>query len=1215
MIPKFSVKKPYTVAVSVIMVIILGVVSFTNMTTDLLPSIDLPYAIVNTVYPGASPEKVESSVTKPLEQGLATISGLKNISSVSSENSSTVILEFEQDVNMDSVMIDMSSKIDMVEGYFDDSVNSPMIMKLNPDMMPIMTLSVDIKGMDIKEVTDYVNENILPQFERIEGVASVNATGLIEDQLKVTLDENKINEINKKIQANVDSKFSEQEQSLSDAKNELNKSQAQLESESKKQLANLETASKELQTAKKQLQSAVDAIGMSKSELQEKIDDATIELAQVKIQINNLKASLEKVPEGQEEQIAAINAQIKALEEVQTQIKSGIDGAKKGIEAIDGLAEIQKQEKELETGKATLNKELQSAASQMEKGKTEIESAQIQLSDAKEQAKKGADISEKITPEMIGNILMAENFNMPAGYIKEGETQYSVKVGDKFKTAQELENLLLFSIDVDGVGDIKVKDVASVEFVDNSQQTYTNINGNDGIMLSFQKASGYSTTNVTKAINKTIEKLSNDNSNVNITTLMDQGVYIDMIVDSVLSNLIYGGILAVIILLLFLRSFKTTFVIACSIPISLMFAIVLMYFSGVTLNIISLSGLALGVGMLVDNSIVVIENIYRLRNLGMSKAKAAVYGTRQVSAAIFASTLTTICVFLPIVFTSGMTKELFVDMGLTIAYSLIASLLVALTVVPAMSSNLLTRIDEKEHRFFDKFVGIYEIILTKALSHKFIVIAFSLGLLIFSGYKAFTMGTSFMPTMDSTQMTATLTMDKEATRSETLAMSDEFIDKLLTIEDIQTVGAMEASSMGMSMGSSSDMTFYIILKEDKTHTNTQVEEMIYDKTKDMNCEISVSASNMDMSALGGSGIQIQIKGLELDKLQEIADDIANIVKKVDGTIDVSNGMEDTTVETRIVVDKNKAMKYGLTVAQVYQSIAGVLETEKSSTTLSIENNEYPVIIASDNDITRENILDYKLKGTKDNKEVEIVLGDIANTENAQGLSSINHDNQSRYITVSAGIDTKHNIGLVSRDVEAKLKNYDVPEGYTIEFKGENETINNSFRDLILMGVLAITFVYLIMVAQFQSLLSPFIVMFTIPLAFTGGLLALIITNSELSVISMLGFLVLAGVVVNNGIVFVDYINQLRLEGMNKNDAIIETGRTRIRPILMTALTTILAMSTMAIGVGTGAEMTQGLSIVTIGGLIYGTVLTLVVIPVLYDLLHRRELKTIRVDED
>ncbi|MGL5345846.1 MAG: efflux RND transporter permease subunit [Peptostreptococcaceae bacterium] len=1212
MISKFSVKRPFTVAVGVIMVLILGIVSFMNMTTDLLPSVDLPYVMVNTVYPGASPEKVEATVSKPLEQALATTSGLENISSVSSENSSMVILEFNQDVNMDSAMIDVSGKIDMVKGMFDEGVQSPVTVKMNPDMMPIMMLSIDIEDMDIKEVTKYVNDNIMPKFERIEGVASVSAVGLVQDQLKIKLDEKKIDDINNKILANIDDELSIQQNELNKSKTDLSKSKQELDSQKKNQTSQIESGLKELQTAKKELQAAVNVIGLSKGELQDKIDEANMAYAQNSLQLSTLKEAQRNLVEGSEEYIK-LQGQITALEEVDAKIKEGISQAKKGIEAIDSLAQLDAKEKELLTGKVTLEKELNNASSQITQGESQLKSAQEQLDNAKESAYKSANIKDKITPEMIGNILTAENFSMPAGYIKENETQYSVKVGEQFATVEELENLLLFNVDVKGVGDIKIKDVASVEFVDNSSDTYTNVNGNPGIMLTFQKSSAYSTANVTKSINKTISSLSNENDKMHITTLMDQGVYIDLIIDSVLSNLIYGGILAVIVLLLFLRSFKTTIVVAFSIPISVLFAIVLMYFSGITLNIISLSGLALGVGMLVDNSIVVIENIYRLRNEGMSMAKAAVYGAKQVAAAISASTLTTICVFLPIVFTGGMTKQLFVDMGLTIAYSLIASLVVALTVVPAMSSNLLTKVDEKEHILFDKFVNIYEVILRKSLKHKIVVILFAIALLGFSGYKAVTMGTSFMPTMDSTQMTATLTMPKESKKSDTYKMSDKFIDTLLTIEDIETVGAMESTGM---MGQAGEgMSFYIILKEEKKLSNIEVEDLIYEKTKDLECEIKVTASNMDMSALGGSGIQIEVKGTDLDKLQEIAKDLAAVLSTVEGVADVSNGMEDASTETRVVVDKNKAMEYGLTVAQVYQKVSSIIEEEKEATKVTIENNEYPVIVASDVDISRSDLKKYKIKATKGQEEVEIKLSDIASIQSANSLASINRDNQSRYITVSASIDSKFNIGLVSRDVQSKLKDYELPSGYTIEMKGENETINKSFTDLLLMGALAIVFVYLIMVAQFQSLLSPFIVMFTIPLAFTGGLLALLVTNNDLSVISLLGFLVLSGVVVNNGIVFVDYINQLRLSGMKKKDAIIETGRTRIRPILMTALTTILAMSTMAIGVGMGAEMTQGLAIVTIGGLLYGTVLTLVVIPVLYDLLHKKELKQILIEEE
>ncbi len=1213
MIPKYSVKRPFTVAVGVIMALILGFVSFINMKTDLLPSIDLPFVIINTVYPGANPEKVEGSVTKPLEQVLSTTTGLKNISSTSSENSSMIMMEFEQGINMDSAIIDINSKIDMVEGNFDDTVANPMIIKMNPDMMPIMMISADVEGTNAKEATDYINSNILPKLERIEGVASVTASGLLENRLNIVLDEDKIDNINEKLLSEIGSEFSEQEKSLSDAKSEISKSKEELETNLQKQIDEMEKGLKEIKSAKQQLQTAVDNIGMNKSELEDKIEELKVELVQIKVQLSNLKASVDALPEAQK---PAIQAQIEALEQAQVEIEKGIDGLNQGVDAIENLEQLKKQETELIQAKATIEKELANAKRELESGEAELDNATTQLEDAKEGALKGADLKGKITPDMIGNILKAENFSMPAGYIKENETEYSVKVGDKFANVEELENLLLFDTGVEDVGKITLKDVASVSVADNSDETYTNINGNSGVMIALQKSSSYSTSEVTKLINKEIEEIVAQDEKINITTLMDQGVYIDMIVNSVLDNLIYGGILAIIVLIFFLRSLKTTVVIAFSIPISVLFAIIMMYFSGVTLNIISLSGLALGVGMLVDNSIVVLENIYRLRNEGMDIKNAAVHGARQVSGAIFASTLTTVCVFLPIVFTEGMTKQLFVDMGLTIAYSLFASLIVALTVVPAMSSNINMKMNEKEDGLFSRFTDVYEAILRKSLKRKWIVLVFAVVLLIFSGYKAVNMGTSFMPEVDSTQMMANLVVEEETTRDEMIKMSDDFVEIAGIIEDIETIGAVENSSNSMGpMSSSEGISFYILLKEDKKLSNKEIAKQIEEKVNGKDYKVEISTSNMDMSALGGSGIQIQIKGLELDKIQQIAQEITTKLQGIEGLKEVSSGLEDSETELRVVVDKNKAMEYGLTVAQVYQEIAKAIEIEREVTDTTFDGSEYPVIVENYSSVSRENIKDYKIKGTKDNEEVDVKLTDIATIEEASTLLSISRDNQARYITVNALVDNDYNIGLVSRDVEKVLADYKVPAGYIVDLKGENETIQNSMRDLMLMGLLAVTFVYLIMVAQFQSLLSPFIVMFTIPLAFTGGLLALVITNNDLSVVSMLGFLVLSGVVVNNGIVFVDYINQLRLEGMSKKDAIVQTGRARIRPILMTALTTILAMFTMALGVGMGSEMSQGLAIVTIGGLMYGTILTLVVIPVLYDSLHRRELKPIIIDEE
>lgn len=798
---------------------------------------------------------------------------------------------------------------------------------------------------------------------------------------------------------------------------------------------------------------------------------------------------------------------------------------------------------------------------------------------------------------------------MPAGYIETSDNKFTVKVGEKFGSIEELKNLTIFSYDIGGLENITLQDLADISFTDNSNEIYAKVNNEDGIMLSIQKQSTASTATVSDKLQKAMEKLEQKYENVEFTNLMDQGIYIDMVVGSVLDNLLYGGLLAIIILFIFLKDIKPTFIIALSIPISLTFAITLMYFTGVTINIISLSGLALGVGMLVDNSIVVIENIYRLRNEGKSKLEASVQGASSVAGAIFASTLTTICVFLPIVFIEGMTRQLFQDMGLTIAYSLIASLIVALTLVPAVASKVFDKTAQKKSKIFDKIVLIYEKILKTCLNHKIITILSALILLFVSIGLASTMGTEFIPAMEENQMSLTITMPKEASFDDLKQTSNTIIEKLLTIDEIEKIGAMQNSGTNiLSTSSDNSVTMYAILKEDRKSSSSDIEKKINELTQDLNCEISISTSNMDLSAMGGSGLQVVIKGDDLQKLQEIAKDVSDIMNKVEGFSEIDNGIGDASVEKKIIVNKNVAMEYGLTVAQVYSSVSGELTKEKTATTVTIENKDYPVIVAKSNEklITEENLKNITLTGTKNGEETNINLQDIATIEEVDSLKSILRDNGERYITVTGMIDSDHNIGLVSREFESKLNEYEIPEGYSIETAGENETINESLIDLGIMILLAVVFIYLIMVAQFQSLKAPFIVMFTIPLAFTGGLLALFITGTNISIIAMLGFLILAGVVVNNGIVFIDYIIQLRQNGTEKRDAIILAGKTRLRPILMTALTTILGLSTMALGIGMGADMIQPLGIVAIGGLIYSTLLTLVVVPCIYEIFFRKK---------
>lgn len=1111
MISKFSVKKPYTVLVGVVLAIILGVVSFTRMTADLLPNINLPYVIVMTTYPGASPETVETVVTQPVESAMATVSNIENIMSVSNENYSMVVLEFSQTADMNAVSLEIRENLDQIKSFWDDSVGNPIIMKLNPDMMPIMITAVGREGMDNAQISEFTEDTIMPELESIEGVASVSAAGLLEESVNVIIRREKIEEINAKIYALIDEGFKEAEQPILDGKKELESGLAEL-AENKKQLE------------------------------------------------DNLSKMTAGMP-----QYAQLQASLKQLEATEQQLQ-------------ENLAQLEEGEK--------------------------------QIAEAKAEAHAQADMSGVLTVDTVKGLLTAQNFSMPAGYVTEEGVDYLVRLGDKPSTVDEMKALPLLNLHMEGVPVITLEDVADVFYTDNSADIYANVNGSAGVMLILQKQTGYSTGEVSDKLADKYEKLMEQYDGLNLVTLMDQGIYIDLVKDSIFSSIIWGFGLAVLILILFLKDLRPTLVVAVSVPISLVTAVVCMYFSGVTLNIISLSGLALGIGMLVDNSIVVIENIYRLRGLGYSVKEAAMEGAKEVAGAITASTLTTVCVFLPIVFTEGITRQLFVDMGLTIGFSLMASLLIAMTVVPAMSSKILAKSGEqKEGKLFGGLVKVYDKVLKFSLKMKPLVLIIAVVLLVLSGILAISNGTAFMSDMDSTQLTVNVQLPDDATLVETGEISDKVVEAIMTIDDVQNVGAMSSSS-AMSMGgsdSTNKATIYVVTKEDKKKSNEEIAELIRQKTSGLEAEITVDTSSMDMSALGGSGISIQVRGRDLDELGRIGKEVAAIVAGVEGTTEVSDGMQKAEEELRIIVNRDKAVDYGLTVAQVFSEVYGKLASASTATTLVGADKDYGVYVlnGSDMELTRELLKELEVTGKgADGKEIKVALKDIAEFEAAESLTSINRTEQTRYIMVSAAIADGYNIGLVSADVEEALKDYQVPAGYRLVFSGENEMIVEAMKQMLLMLLLAVVFMYLIMVAQFQSLKSPFIIMFTIPLAFTGGLFGLYLSGSEVSVIALIGFVMLSGIIVNNGIVLIDYMNQLRERGMAKREAIMEAGRTRLRPVLMTAMTTILALSTLVFSSDMGADMGKPMAIVTIGGLIYGTLLTLVVIPCIYDIFNK-----------
>ncbi|WP_440451682.1 efflux RND transporter permease subunit [Ruminococcus intestinalis] len=1337
MLPKLSVKKPMTIFVAVIVVIVLGIVSVFKMTPDLLPNMDFPYAIILTTYPGQTPETVESVVTKPLEQSLSTIDGVKTITSTSSDNYSMLTLEFEDGTNMDTATVDMRGNLDTIKDAWPDGVGSPYLMKINPNMMPVAMVAVDYDGYDTVQISDYVNNELKNQLEGIDGVASVSTKGIVTQKENVIISQTKIDALNAKINDALNDKFGDAEKKISDAKKELqdNISKAEQGSDTIEQSINdlnsqQEEVAKQLADAQGKAQSGYTEILNAKMQLldqqqsltatkqtltiayqtltqiKEKLDSLQDEKAQLTQQIeafekiyNDYKDALSKLanPDLTDEQLAqvrailakideeldkygfpkeeleerlnnaknaltnvdkAITQTVEALKGLDTteeklddtiaeiadkisQVDGGITQITAAVKGLDNntvsvnqaLSEIEKQQSlaayQLSGGLSALNtkqSEVNSALTQLNSAQEELKSASDELSDQKDKAKKAANMTNTVTISNVSNILTAQNFSMPAGYVSDDENiKYLVRVGDKIDGDKEMQSLALFDTGIDGIGVVKLSDVADVFIADDSDEVFTKINGNSGVVFSFSKQSDAATATVSENIAKKLNSLTQENEGLHFTTLMDQGDYIDIIINSVLQNLLMGAVLAIIILYLFLRDIKPTLIVALSIPISVIFALVLMYFSGVTLNMISLSGLAIGVGMLVDNSVVVIENIYRLRNLGVPPVKAALNGAKQVAGAIASSTLTTICVFFPIVFIEGLTRQIFMDMALTITYSLLASLIVALTLVPAMGQRMLRKVKPVKHGMFDKMLGGYEKSIRFVLKHRAIALIAAVVLLFGSMFGAVARGFSFMPNMASTELSVTVKLDDSATMDDTIDAAQNLLDTLSKYDDFETVGVMTGSTtslMGLTGSvSSSDadkgsVMAYAVFKDDKVKNSESISKEIEAELQSIDGDVVVSgsSSSSSMSAmLGDDGVSIKLYGDDLKTLQNTAKDMAEKLAAVDGIDETDNGIGATSGEIKVTVDKTKAAKKSLTVAQVYQQIAAAITSETTSSTLTNSGKDLDVVVIKDenSDVTKNNIKDIKLTYTdKEGNEKTTKLSEVAEISDSESMNSITRSDQKRYIKVSGTLKDGYTNTDVSNKAKALFDDYKLPDGCSIEYSGSNESTMEAVNQMLLMMLLGVILIYLIMVAQFQSLKSPFIIMFTIPLAFTGGFLGLLITGFDVSVVALLGFVMLCGIIVNNGIVLVDYINNLRLEGKERREAIVEAGKTRMRPILITAITTVLGLSTMALGIGTGSEIMQPIAIVCIGGLLYATIMTLYIVPVIYDILSKKELRKV-----
>lgn len=1375
---KFSVKKPFTVLVGVIVALILGVVSLMKMQLDLLPEVSLPYLIVITTYPGASAQKVETEICEPMESSLGVINGVKNVMSVCSENYGIVELEFEDDVDIDSAMVKVSASLNTLESVLPEESGTPVIMELSADMLATMYLAVGMDGMNMEQLSQFTQDELVPEFERIDGVASVTSLGLIEKTIQIELDEDKVNDLNDKILAVADDKFAEALEQLDDAKKQLEDSQVTIDKnkqklvDSQKELADgrqelidgqkeLDDGKKELADGKAKLEDGKKELENGKKELEDKKKETEDKLAKTEAELLTAKTKLEankahieneiKVLQATKDAyesgmneldnainaISALIAQLNSLysdpdeilnnDTLVTQINAVLAGsttvtndttffmAKLILETAKNTAEGKKTElqntigvqvaanqplldqynaalppidenlakvndgltqlysgnleaaiqlanaqtaitmgeatltsteatldasqKQLDSAQETIDnswKSLEDGQKQINEGWDSLHDGEKQLADGwdtyeksvrqyekqKKEALKKANADDLLSLQTLGTIVYAQNFAMPAGYIDDkDDNSWLIEVGDNYDSIEELEQSVLCHID--DVGDVRLCDVANITVIDNSKDSYVRLDGNQAVILSIFKSSTSGTNDVSKLCKAKIEELEEKYDGLSVSVQMDQGDYINIIVKSVLQSMVIGAALAIIILAIFLKDAKPTIVVAISIPLSVLVTLVCMYFSHISLNILSLSGIALGIGMLVDNSVVVIENIYRLRSRGVEAPRAAVQGTKQVAGAIISSTLTTVCVFLPMVYTSGLVNELMMPMCLSIIFCLMASLLIAMTVVPAAGSTILKNAKVKEHPLFDKMLDGYEKVLRFCLKVKTVPLIIAVVLLAITVWQVVRMGVVMIPDMTANQIQASLTIeDDELDRDECYAIADQVMERLMNVEGVGNLAILDGDgsqifTAGMG-GSDNNYRAYsfMILTEDPKAGAKEIKRIGNDMEKAVadidGAKFSVQSAMGEMSQLFGSGLSINIYGEDIQDMLEASYRVMDVVNSVEGYTNVTNGEEDADKVIHLAIDKNKAMSMGLTVAQIYQDLATKLTTSADSVKVTIDDIDMQITIVNELEpLTKEELLnrEFSVSVVDDDGDTvtqEHKLSEFAHEVVRDGVSSINRENQARYITVSADVAEGYNTTLLTRELEPLLDKVELPEGCSMNLGGEYDTVIEMIKQMALVMALGVAFIYLVMVAQFQSLLSPFIVLFTIPLAFTGGLFSLWIAGENLSVISLMGFVVLMGTVVNNGIVFVDYANQLRKGGLDRHNALIATGKTRMRPILMTALTTILAESNLIFGDDMGAQMGRGMALVIAGGLAYATLMTLFIIPVMYDIMFKKQ---------
>lgn len=811
-----------------------------------------------------------------------------------------------------------------------------------------------------------------------------------------------------------------------------------------------------------------------------------------------------------------------------------------------------------------------------------------------------------VTASQIAQALRSENQSTSAGVLTKGDQELQIRIDGEFTAIDDIASTL---IQLPGGQEIRVADVATVTDTFKKVDSIVKVNDEEALVLSIQKQSDGNTVAVADGVHEAIEELNETlPEGVQLSTILDTSTFIRASINSVISNMVIGGAVALAVLLLFLRSIRTTLVIGLSIPIAVISTFTLMYFTGETLNILSMGGLALGIGMMVDNSIVILENVFRYRQQGASTIEAAKKGASELASAIIASTLTTLVVFLPIVFVEGIASDLFTPLAMTVSFSLIASLVVALTLVPMLSSKLLTseKITESSNkgwfnRLFAKVEGAYSAMLKWSLRRRKSTIALTAALFIGSFVLIPFIGTAYIPASDQGQIAIEVETASGSQLSETEQIAEQITEQLQPYEDIIKTNFLTIGGGGGLSSSSNQASFTIDLipaAERDVTTSEVVEEWSGLIQGIPGAEITVGENTGGLG--GGAAISIQISGPEQEVLDELAQQVIWMISDIEGVHNPQSSASEGRPEILIEVNRAAAAQFGLTYQQVMSEVE-LSFNGQVATQYREDGSEFDVTVMLPEE-ERTSIRDLETTMINTPSGALIPLTAVAELKQVVGPVEISRQNQQRQINVTSEV-MGSDLGSVSVAIDQALSSMNFPDGYTYSMGGQVEDMMESFTDLAMALAFSIFLVYLVMAVQFESILHPLVIMFSMPTTLIGVLLGLFITGQPLSIPAFIGVIMLAGIVVNNAIVLVDYINTLRREGMERGEAIRQAGPTRLRPIMMTTLTTVLAMIPLGMGLGEGGEAQAPLAIVIIFGLSVSTLLTLLFVPVMYTVLE------------